>query len=150
MKKINCIWMVLLCLFLSACSSTPYERDTSKGSVSTITLEEMASKMENGDTFIVTLSQELCGACAQYHKMLNTYLENHNVTMYEVNLTAEPLSESQNLEIIHRYFPTFRTTPGIYYASEGKVVNSLSDEKKEVNEALFDEWVQEYELDSKK
>lgn len=150
MKKISCIIMVVCCLFVSACSSSAYKRDTGKGKIETITLEEMVLKMEDGDTFAIALTQELCGYCSDYHEMLKTYLKNHKVTMYEVNLTAEPKSESVNLEIIRRYFPTFRSTPGIYYAKDGKVVNSLTDEKKAVNEELFDQWVQEHELDRKK
>ena len=111
MKKLGCMFLILCSLLLTSCSTNGYERDTREGTIKRLTLKEMCEKIELDESFAVSFTQEMCGYCLDYHKMLNTYLKNHNVTMYEVYLTAEDRSQSENLEIIHRYFPSFRATP---------------------------------------
>lgn len=146
MKK---ILILMLCLMLAGCSSS-YERDAAGGSIVKVTLQEAMDKMENGDEFIVAFETDLCSFCQQFDYIFEKYIENHNVTLYRVMLSDESGSEQQNLAIINEYFPTFSTTPGVYYAKGGYVVSSLTDDRRSLSESDLEKWVVKYELDQKK
>ena len=106
--------------------------------------------MINKDNFIIAFTQEKCRYCKEFYELFDEYRKNHNVIIYEVNLSKETREAKDNLEIIHEYFPTFSTTPGIYYAKDGKVESSLTDNQDEMNEEILDKWVQDNQLDRKK
>lgn len=145
--------VISICCFLmiTGCSKDKsYERDTSQGDVIYITLEEMQKKMQNKDEFVIAFTQQMCRYCQSFHLLFNEYKETHHVTIYEVDLTSENGSESENLKKILKYFPTFSTTPGIYYAKDGKVESSLTDQQNKMDETILDEWVKKYQLDKKK
>lgn len=147
-KKIIVFLLLTMCMFVGCGSS--YKRDTGEGKVVYITLEEMQEKMSNKDDFIVAFTQDKCRYCKEFHELFDKYRENHNVTIYEVNLSKETRDSKENLKMIHEYFPTFSTTPGIYYAKDGKMDSSLTDGQDEMNEEILDKWVQDNQLDRKK
>lgn len=147
MKKIFVI--LLTCLILCGCQNH-YERDSSAGIIHSISLQEAMDKMEQGDEFVVAFETDLCAFCQQFNHIFEAYIKNHNVTLYRVMLSDEKGSETQNLAIIQKYFPTFNTTPGVYYANEGYVVSSLTDQVRSLSEDDLEKWVVKYELDKKK
>ena len=146
-KLIACVFLIM-CVLVGCGQS--YNRDTREGKVVSITLEEMKNKINNKDTFIVGFTQEKCKYCIEFNELFEEYRKNHNVVIYEVNLSKEDREPEDNLKIIHEHFPTFSTTPGIYYVKDGKVENSLTDNQKEMNEDILDKWVQDNQLDIKK
>lgn len=150
MKKL--LTLLLIVFLLVGCHSKEevYVRDTSPGDFIQITLEEMGEKMENGDEFVVAFTQEYCGYCAEFKAIYDEYKKDHHLDIYEVNLTAEVASENENANYIHKYFPSFYNTPGIYYAKDGEMVSSLTDGISEMNEELIEEWVVKNKLDNKK
>lgn len=147
MKKI--VILLFICCLLSGCKTT-YERDTSKGEIIQVTLDEAMNKMEQGDEFIIAFETDLCSYCQQFHSIFDAYIENHHVELYQVMLDEEARSESENLRIINHYFPTFSKTPGVYYAKGGYVVSSLTDQKRSLNEDDLEKWVVKHALDEKK
>ncbi|MFR4996358.1 MAG: thioredoxin [Clostridium paraputrificum] len=149
MRRKWIVFVFLIICMLVGCSSS-YERDTGEGKIVYITLEEMQEKMINKDNFIISFTQEKCRYCKEFYELFDEYRKNHNVIIYEVNLSKETREAKDNLEIIHEYFPTFSTTPGIYYAKDGKVDSSLTDNQDEMNKEILDKWVQDNQLDRKK
>lgn len=147
MKKIM-LWM-MICMLLVGCGSS-YERDERKGEIIQITLDEAVSKMEQGEEFVVAFETDLCSYCQQFHSEFDAYIENHHVVLYRVMLDEEARSENENLRIINQYFPTFKTTPGVYYAKGGYVVSSLTDNRRSLNEDDIEKWVVKHALDEKK
>ena len=140
-------WMsIFLCLMLlTGCWG--YERDDSPGYITYITLNDMKQMMEDKNEFVIAFTQSLCGYCQDIHKLFYEYSKNHHVIIYEVLLDIECGITNEKKKLIQEYFPGFDTTPGIFYAKDGKVYDQLSNVK--ITEEVFDNWVQKNQLDGK-
>lgn len=178
MKICKSILVVLVCLLLAGCNNSSkkenpnqtniesetstkkpeekkpeikeYERDTNSGQVITITMAEMEEKIKNKETFVVSFETTYCMYCQRLHAILDEYLKTHNVVLYQVILDLEDATEQENLEKIHKYFKEFYTTPGIFYVKKGTNKSYLDTYHLGVEESVFDEWVQQYQIDKKK
>ena len=85
-----------------------YERDSSAGSVISVTLDEMWQMISEGQSFAIVFMKENCPYCIEFMSVFEEYAADHNVTLYEVNLSQENRSENDNTMIIQTYFPEFR------------------------------------------
>lgn len=175
MKICKGILVVLVCFLLVGCSNsskedntvdktnetetenktkTPeikeYERDSNPGQVVTITMAQMEEKIANKETFVVSFETTYCMYCQRLHEILDEYLKTHNVVLYQVILDLEDATEQENLAKIHKYFKEFNTTPGIFYVKKGVNKSYLDTYHLGVEESIFDEWVQQYQIDKKK
>ena len=137
-------------LLMSGCSSDGYERSTAPGEIIDISLSEMEKMMKNQESFVVSFETTYCVYCAQFEDLFSEYIQDHEVILYRVILDKESTSEQQNLSIIHQYFPEFSTTPGIFYAENGKEKDYLDTYHLGISENVIDEWVIELQLDKKK
>lgn len=146
MKKIGILWILYISI-LCGCTAT-YQRDTSAGNIRTITLTEMEEKLNKEETFALVFTQEYCMDCIHFKEMLDSYLLNHHVIVYDILLDKEAASPSENVKRIRPHFPKFNSTPDLYYIENGKVKNRYMDSHKEIKETEFDEWIQEYKLDA--
>lgn len=150
MKKFTWICVILSALLISGCSST-YERDDNPGKVEKITVAEMQKKIDDKDTFAVVFTQTSCVHCQKFMAMLDTYLLNHNVTLYDVVLDQDPNKDWEgNLEIIRTTFPGMDETPSLFYVKDGVKDNQLENGEEGLTEEAFDQWVQDNKLDAKK
>ena len=147
MKRIFRI-LLMITFVLCGCDSS-YERDETAGEIKLITLAEMETMMKDGQEFTIAFTQSMCGFCADFHEMFESYRQNHHVVLYEVALDQEKAQPSANRALIQQYFPDFDTTPGIFYAKDGKRVDGIHQSQK-LTEELFDNWVQKHQLDEKK
>lgn len=148
MKKMLYVIVFVCTLVLSGCS---YDRDSEPGEVVSIRVDEMAEMIENKETFPILFTQTTCGHCIDFHAMLDTYLLNHNVVLYEVVLDEAPQSKREaNLKTIRTTFKDFNETPSLYYVKDGKLEHQVSTETEIISKDRFDDWVQDYKLDEKK
>lgn len=147
MKK-SAMILFLLIFLITGCTHG-YERDSSKGETIQISLKEMKAMMNAKEEFVIAFTQSMCGYCQDFHAMFEKYSQNHHIKLYEVPLDEETAAPSENRMLIQTFFPGFDTTPGIFYAKDGKVVSQISNSKK-LTEEVFDDWVQKYQLDEKK
>lgn len=178
MKMCKSILIVLVCLLLVGCNNKQndnvnqtnigsetetntkkpekkpeikeYERDTNPGQVVTITMAEMEEKIKNKETFLVSFETTYCMYCQRLHAILDEYLKTHNVVLHQVILDLEDATEQENLAKIHKYFEEFYTTPGIFYVKKGVNKSYLDTYHLGVEESVFDEWIQQYQIDKKK
>ena len=81
-----------------------YERDSSAGSVISVTLDEMRQMISEGQSFAIVFMKENCPYCIEFMSVFEEYAADHNVTLYEVNLSQENRSENDNTMIIQTYF----------------------------------------------
>jgi len=147
MKKNICTTLLItLCIVVGCTSKTKYVRDTSEGEVIEITLSEWETKMEDKDSFLVVFSQLYCNGCNQFHKMLDTYLPNHNINVYEVILDYESGMQLDNQDRINVYLSDFSQTPGVYYIEKGKRKEQLLPVDA-IKEDEFDKFIETYQLD---
>ena len=165
MKIIKLVLCCLMVLSLTACHQSnekdvdddkptedkivKYDRDSSNGEIVYITLEQMEEKIANKESFPVIFSTTYCLYCRDFHGVFDEYIKTHHVVMYEVVLDKENRSEDENLAIIKKYFPEFTTTPGVFYAQNGKEKSYLNFGRTGMNETVIDEWVQKHQLDKK-
>lgn len=148
MRKI--LWVgIILTALLTGCASSSYERDASPGEIKEITLSQMDTMVTQGKTFTVMLTTTYCGYCQEFHELLNEYLKNHHLVIYEVVLDKENATEQENLAIINRHIKDFTTTPGVFYIENGTEESHLLPDAKGIYEELLDQWVVENQLDKK-
>ena len=148
-KKFIIVVMLFAICGCGSPSSNKYNRSTKEGRIETITLADMKKKMDQNETFTVMLTQTMCHYCLAFENVLENYLPNHHLVLYNVTLDNEETSPQENLEMIHEYFPEFRNTPGVYHVEEGKLKSTLQPVKGDISEETLDTWVQELQLDKK-
>ncbi len=128
-----------------------YNRDTRPGEIIKISMEEMETMMKEKETFTLVVTRDYCKYCAEFYELMESYLKNHHVKIYDVNIDENFGAKSdENIEKIEDMFPDFVGTPGIFYIEDGKLVNQLDNESQDLTKTLFDNWVQDYKMDKKK
>ena len=126
-----------------------YSRDTNPGEVINITMAQMEEKMANNETFVVCFATTYCMYCKQLHVILDDYLKDHHVVIYQVILDLENATEEENLTVIHKYFEEFYTTPGVFYVKKGINKSYLNTYTLGIEEEIIDQWVRENQIDKK-
>lgn len=137
-------------IMVSGCGKF-YNRDTRPGEIIKISMEEMETMMKEKETFTLVVTRDYCKYCAEFYELMESYLKNHHVKIYDVNIDENFGAKSdENIEKIEDMFPNFVGTPGIFYIEDGKLVNQLDNESQDLTKTLFDNWVQDYKMDEKK
>lgn len=79
--------------------------------------EELLTKLEQKDTFILLVSQEGCIHCEEYKPILNRVLTENNINAYELDLTKL----RQNEEMYKKISSIFNTdgTPTTIFINDG-------------------------------
>ena len=125
-----------------------YERDTAPGQILPLTLEGMRKMIDEDQSFAVVFTKDNCPYCIEFMSIFEPYLQSHNVTMYEVNLSNESKIENDNKMIVQTYFPEFNTVPGVFSVKEGEEESYLNLYQLGIQESVIDQWVQAYQLDA--
>lgn len=142
--------IIALSIMVSGCGKF-YNRDTRPGEIIKISMEEMETMMKEKETFTLVVTRDYCKYCAEFYELMESYLKNHHVKIYDVNIDENFGAKSdENIEKIEDMFPDFVGTPGIFYIEDGKLVNQLDNESQDLTKTLFDNWVQDYKMDEKK
>lgn len=135
------LWVSFL-LLLSGChsgSATPGRME----SITTLQLEE---KMKQQEDMVVVFTMSTCVHCQTFKEMLEDYLPDHNVVLYEVMFDQEANPE-QALKELETMFPDFTGTPDLYILEKGKIKSRFWDEYQEVglDETSFHSWIKKYD-----
>lgn len=149
MKKIALV-IALLMLFGCQQSKVGYERNTQAGEVIAYTVQEYIDTKDNGNK-IVFLSQPYCASCEAFKEMLDTYLEDHYVQLYEINIEEEKqkYTQEQWQQILDMYFADYESTPAIYYIDGKQKQHMLKATQDNISEKGFDQWIIQFEIDKK-
>lgn len=149
-KKSFLLLIIALSIMVNGCGKF-YNRDTRPGEIIKISMEEMETMMKEKETFTLVVTRDYCKYCAEFYELMESYLKNHHVKIYDVNIDENFGAKSdENIEKIEDMFPNFVGTPGIFYIEDGKLVNQLDNESQDLTKTLFDNWVQDYKMDEKK
>lgn len=151
MRKIIRLFGIFACtlLLLSGCSSK-YERDSEPGRIETITVAQMQEMIERKESFAIVFTQTTCSHCIEFKEMLDGYLLNHHVVLYDVVLDEAPQSQRQSdLSKIRETFEGMNETPSLYYVEDGEMEDQLENGEDGLTREKFDNWVQRYKLDEK-
>lgn len=129
-----------------------YERDTTPGSRTVVSLEEATQKKNNGEQFVLLFTKEDCNYCAEFDEVLDPYLENHHLDIVEVDLTqAEEMYQDSDREaMLNICVGGINKTPALYYVESPKAVYLLDHSQENYSEEGLDMWVQARKLDEVK
>lgn len=125
-----------------------YERDTSPGQILPLTLDEMRQMIDEDQSFAVVFTKEDCPYCLEFMMIFESYIQDHNITMYEVNLSGESKIDNDNKMIVQTYFPEFNTVPGVFSVKDGEEESYLNLYQLGISREVLDQWVCEYRLDA--
>ncbi len=154
MKKL----ILILCVcsvMLSACTSrkSEYERSSKPGRLIPITFQTTLDRLEKKDTFVLLISQTTCGACKQLKEVLDLYLSEHEVIIYDLILDQEVKSQEEFIEAqsrLNTYMKNFEGTPAFYYIEEGRNRGDVIGYDNKRGITPYDNLVQKFQLDAVK
>lgn len=148
---------ILLCMLLmvgvvgcgsdsSKSTSTIELEKKGDGDVRSLTLEEMNNKIKNKESFIVVFTLTTCGYCIDFFQESQDYIKEIGLPLWDVVLDEEPRDANENLDIIHKHFPSFSATPSIYYVENGEPKDFLEADKEKVDKERFEKFLKENEI----
>lgn len=136
-----CAFAALLLLLTGCGNGKKHE----PGRVETITTAQLVEKMDNQENLVVVFTQTGCGHCKTFMKMLEDYLPDHNLVLYDVVIDTESDYEGAMKQLTKR-FPDFTGTPDINYVEKGELKSRFWSEKETLSEKTFDAWVETHDL----
>lgn len=140
---------VLLGCSINSSDSTSYNRDDKSGSVLISSMEEINSKMEKKDDFIVLFDLTYCSACENVYEMLSNYLQNHNVNILQLSIDTAFSNSKEAEDKLKKYFPDVKSAPMLYYIKGGSIEDEFKYNSDDL-ETKFDKWIQKHKLDALK
>ena len=141
LSRYFCFFVSLL-LLVSGCSSGSGE----PGRLETINTAQLIEKVNKEEDFVLVFNMSDCIHCQHFKEVLDDYLPDHNVVLYEVMVDVEP-NRQQALTELESLFPDFTGTPDLYILEKGKIKSRFWDEYEEVglDETSFHAWVKKYD-----
>lgn len=126
-----------------------YPRDTSAGSRTKIGIDEAASKKAAGESFVLMYTKQDCSYCASFDEVLEAYLPNHHLDIYEVDLSEaeEKFSEEEIAAMADTLTAGIDKTPALYYILSPSNVNMLYHSESNYSSEGLDQWVIANQLD---
>lgn len=114
-KKIGIIFMLfIMILTVSGCNKlTTYEE---------ITYNQLMTKVENKDDFILFIGSSQCNHCATYKYTIDAIIEKYQIKVYYINVYNLDKEQNNNL---NKLFP-YQGTPVTIFAKNGE---ELHDEE---------------------
>ena len=151
-KKYTLVVVLFSLVFLSGCANNQtnnYTRSQLAGEIIEIPLATALKMKQEGDDFILYFKMDSCSYCFDFENFLDIYLDDHEVQVYEVNLTTEKIYN--NIDIIDKVLVSLvggiKQTPAIYYIESESKVNLLGHSQENYSYDGFDEWIVKYQLD---
>lgn len=103
MKKI----LIILCaLFLVGCSNPKYTE---------LSCDDLFTKLENKDTFVLVFGSDTCSACKSYEPTMQKVMKDTNLEIFYINLHV--LSDEDYSKIYSSYVVT--STPTTLFFKDG-------------------------------
>ena len=112
MKKKLLVLTLILVLALTGC--------TSKKSLIDITYDELATKIENKDSFVLYVGSSKCSHCAEFEPNLEKVVVDYDLDVYYINMAD--LSESRYNAVLKK--ADTEGTPTLVYLEKGKTKTS--------------------------
>ena len=111
------------------------------GEIISITMAEMEEKMQNKESFLVSFVTTDCPYCHDFHDLLEDYVQDNSVIMYQVILDYEERPEEENRRLVTQRFEEFNTVPGVFYVQDGVNASYLDFYNLGISYDVFDSWV---------
>lgn len=138
MKKIVFTLLLLICTGCSTIETVP-------GEIRQTTKEELQTKIEKKESFVLLLTAKSCSGCMKLHEELETQLNEIPTIIYEVEIADMQGEREQLIEDfnqIKEIVPEFQGTPYYVYYENGEA----KDPKNGYMKNEFIEWIKEHNL----
>ena len=146
-RRYLCVFAFVL-ISLVGCGGEK-DNDTTKEprQVVEINTDALVKKMNDKEDFAIVFTQTTCGHCETFLGLMDTYMKNHNVTLYNLVLDKEA-DVDEALKKLKTVFPEFTATPDIYCVEKGIIKSRFWTEyqDKGLDKDTFHEWVMKYGL----
>lgn len=132
-------------VLLAGCAPQP-----KSGKVVPVGIDDVFTKMDKKESFVLMLSRDGCEYCVLMHKMLKDTIEDHDTIIYNINMDDSTndklLADVAKLE---KRFNKPGTTPHVYSIVDGKVKDDLVgfDENEPMQ---FWNWIKDNNLEKSK
>ena len=147
MKRIMAVCLCLCLSLLAGCTeSRTYPEislDPGNGEVKSISLDDAIAKKDDGENFLLIITQTYRGYCMNFFAESDAYTQEAGITLWCVTLDKEEYSEEQNLTLVHDNFGDFSSTPSLYYIGEGETQDTLLSSEEEVSLESYQTWLKE-------
>jgi len=118
------------------CLSCTRNQPTILNQYKDIELSQMNIMIEEKDSFYIIFETTYCGSCQAFNSIFEKSEQLQDIVLYRVNI--EDVEDS--LETIHKYFPEFSSTPGLFVVRQG-VNEGFTDFTTEgIDEDVICEW----------
>lgn len=112
MKKILLCFLIFFGLLVSGCSSK-------FNGYTEISYNELMKKVANGETFPLVIGSSECSACANYQIVMEKFIRDYQVEVFEIDLTK--LNDNEYNELMTA--TSFTGTPTTLFYEEGKLTS---------------------------
>lgn len=114
-----------------------------------LSLDQACLKKNQDEQFILLYVKDDCEYCAQFDEVLNPYLQEHPLTIYEVDLTqAEEMYLDEDREAMLDILSAgVDRTPALYYIESQEKVNLLDHTSDNYSTDGLNQWVEKYDLE---
>lgn len=147
LKRYICVFTFVLLALCGCGSGNSNETTKEPGKVVEITTDQLLTKVNEKEDLAVVFTQTTCGHCETFLKMMDNYMRNHNVVLYNMVLDKEA-DVDKALKKLKEVFPEFTSTPDIYFVEKGEIKSRFWTEFKEqgLDAETFHDWVMKYGL----
>lgn len=113
-----------------------------------VSLEEAVLKKNHGESFVLLYVKDNCQYCAAFDAVLNPYLQDHALQIYEVNLSeAEAAYTKEDRETMLDILSAgVSKTPALYYIYSQQQVYLLDHSEANYSKSGLEQWVEKYNL----
>lgn len=121
-KVITVFFCILLVTIVSGCSSK-------KTTYTTVSLDELNEKIDNKDSFVLTIGSSSCSHCANFQPKMETVIKVHQVEVFYIDVLK--LKEKEYKDFLARL--NFEGTPTTIFFKDGKetsMSNRIDGDKK--------------------
>jgi len=126
-------------------NSVDNETTAEPGKVEKITTAQLVEKMNQKEDFALVFTQTTCGHCQAFLSIMDVYMKDHNVLLYDMVLDEEPDVDAA-LAQLKTVFPDFTATPDVYCVEKGEIKSRFWEEYDSLDESTFHDWVKKYGL----
>lgn len=114
-----------------------------------LTLDQALTKKNKDKQFVLLYVKDDCSYCAEFDTVLNEFLKDHPLTVYEVSLTqAEEMYIPEDRETMLEYLTAgVGRTPALYYIESQDKVNLLDHTADNYSLDGLRQFVEKYDLE---
>lgn len=135
MKKYFVFLLIALSLISTGCTSKATEKSIKKGENISITVNELATKIKNKQSFLLKFALSTCPHCIKLEKVQEQFINENPIQFFNVILDNKANTSLESTKFIQTNFAELKEVPTIYWISDGKIedrMNTSDDETEQI------------------